>query len=129
MLVIQSAQLTWLQLQKYLLIRAVEGSATNCARLYIGPIDGLSHWVEVDGDRVLRLTGSWQLEHRGAVQRHLEQLTLRTVDEQQKVVVHDCSRVDTADNIAYISRVKLDKRRHNQSISQSINQKFLEWPK
>jgi len=88
-----SAEFTWLELEKNFPIRTVDGSATNRARLYIRPVDGLSLRIKVDGDRVLWLTGGRQLNHCRPVQRHLEQLSLRTIDEQQKVVVHDCSDI------------------------------------
>jgi len=69
-------------------VRAVESGPADGSRLDVGPVDGPRQRVEVDGDRVLRLARDGQLENCGAVERHLEQLALRTVDEQQEVVVH-----------------------------------------
>ena len=66
--------------------------ASDRSRLDVRPVDGARQRVEVDGDRVLRPTGHGKLQHRRAVECHLEQLALRPVDEQQKVVVHHCKR-------------------------------------
>jgi len=62
-----SADLTWLELEKYFSVWPVDVGATNGATLYIGPVDSLRLWVEVDGHRVLRFTGGRQLKHRRAV--------------------------------------------------------------
>jgi len=75
-------EFTCLKLEKYFLIRSIECSSANGAWLYIGPVDSLRHWIEVDGNWILWLTGDRQLEYRTAVQRHLEQLSLWTVNEE-----------------------------------------------